>query len=99
MERLGGELSSAAAKGNVEVTSPDKRRMTAGRVDFDAARQVVSAHGDVSATAVPAVTADPARVTFSDPSRPTPLVARALKWFLQTGRVEVIEPMPVSTPR
>lgn len=99
MERLGGELISAAAKGNVEVTSPDKRRMTAGRVEFDAARQVIAAHGDIEPVDSPAPTADPARVTFSDPSRPTPLVARALKWFLQTGRIEIVEPMPVSTPR
>jgi hypothetical protein len=99
-QQLGGELISAAAAINVEVVTPDGKRLNAGRVEFDAAQQIIAAYGDTTANLAPQpVTADPARVTFVEPTKPSPLLARALRWFVKTGRVEIIEPMPVSGSR
>ena len=99
-QQLGGELISAAAAINVEVVTPDGKRLNAGRVQFDAAQQIIAAYGDTTANLAPQpATADPARVTFVEPTKPSPLVARALRWFVKTGRIEIIEPMPVSGSR
>ena len=99
-QQLGGELISAAAAINVEVVTPKGERLNAGRVEFDAAQQIIAAYGDTSANLAPQpATADPARVTFVEPKKPSPLVARALRWFVKTGRIEIIEPMPVSGSR
>ena len=94
----GGQLRSAAASGNVELIAPDGKTLRGGRINFDAISQEVAAFGDVVEQSLPDPT-NPARVTLSDPAQPVPAIARAMRWNLRTGRIEIIEPMPVSIPR
>lgn len=46
-----------------------------------------------------ATSSDGNRVTLYDERKPTPMVARALKWDLVRDRVEVTEPAPITSPR
>lgn len=39
------------------------------------------------------------RVTLYDERKPTPMVAKALKWDLTRDRVEITEPAPITAPR
>jgi hypothetical protein len=51
---------------------------------------------DAITSAVTARSLSDTPVTMQDERKPTPLLAKALRWETRTDRVEVTEPMPVT---
>ena len=90
-------LTLASATGNVEVTGEGGQRLNADRVAYDAVLRSAVAEGLGSVEQ--AGEGFVGRVTAIDPARPTPVVARRLRYDLATGRIDIIEPMPVVVPR
>jgi lipopolysaccharide export system protein LptA len=82
-----GELRSVEASGAVWARS-GPRQMLSDRMVYDPAT------GGATATAEPG-----GWVTMFDQARSTPVTAGELLWSLQSGRIEVRRPSPVSVPR
>lgn len=82
------QLRLAVASGNVFVRTEDDKQLSATQLSFDAEREVMEATGDSEAD-----------VSFVDPAQPAPTRARALRWFLRDGRIEVSQPSTLIVPR
>lgn len=83
-------LSRAEARGDVVARAlPDRRELRADTLQFDAPANVVVASAGPE---------DQQRVSVVEPDRPGALQAKQLRWSLTTGRIDVIQPLPVTAP-
>jgi hypothetical protein len=83
------QLLRASAEGDVQVSTPDGKRMIADTLTYDPLAGSVTAQA--GGPTLP-------RATFEDPAKPPPVAAEKLVWFLRDGRVEVTNPAPVVVP-
>ncbi len=89
-DRGNRRLASVGALGSVWARSQG-REMTADHANYDAAKGVLEAAGPEGVQG--------GEVLVSDPKTGEPLSARAIRWNLVTGRIEIIDPGAVTTPR
>jgi hypothetical protein len=87
------EFLSASALGNVVAQGADQKRVLAEKLTYDARSRTLEAAGDAAGNTLGG------RVTLVDPTKPNPVAAGKIIWNLATDRIEVINPMPISTPR
>ncbi|MBY0310885.1 MAG: hypothetical protein K2W85_02325 [Phycisphaerales bacterium] len=87
LEARSAELQRAEAIGAVFAES-GTQKLLCDRLVYEA----------LAGTAL-ATSNDGNRVTLYDDRKPTPMVAKALKWDLTRDRVEVTEPAPITSPR
>ncbi len=87
LEARSAELQRAEAVGAVFAES-GTQKLLCDRLVYDAVSGVASASSN-----------DGSRVTLYDERKPTPMVARSLRWDLLRDRVEVTEPSPIASPR
>ncbi len=87
------EFLSASALGNVVAQGADQKRVLAEKLTYDARSRTLEAAGDAAGNALGG------RVTLVDPTKPNPVAAGKIIWNLATDRIEVVNPMPISTPR
>lgn len=87
-----GELLSATASGPVYVRTralgQPERELSAWRIGFDAGKGLIDA-----------AAAEGGLVTLYDAGSATPVQAPRLNWDVATGRVEIVEPRPIVSPR
>ncbi|MBL0870275.1 MAG: hypothetical protein IBJ18_06850 [Phycisphaerales bacterium] len=87
------EFLSASALGNVVAQGADQKRVLAEKLTYDARSRTLEAAGDAAGNALGG------RVALVDPTKPNPVAAGKIIWNLATDRIEVVNPMPISTPR